>query len=156
MSDSAKVLVVFCEGAHDVSFLSQVFKHCLAFKRTSLKLSEFPAPFDGLFRSSVARHVAEDLSLDMARKFFLPDQVLKKDQQWVLLDEPALGDTETSIDSVDYLFTYDIDEKDVNYRVNKVQKSFAEIDGESFIDSHFRPSKYSDYGYISHNKAVFV
>lgn len=178
MTENVKTRVVFCEGAHDVSFISQVFKHCLGFKRnTSLKLAEFPAPFNQLFQASVKHRAVDDLSLDMARKFFLPDQVLCKDRQWVLLFNSG-GDSKTdmlkafladllplirranvfaeeAVTAVDYLFTYDADESGVKNRVDKVRKAFATVDGEIFVEGEFEASK-SEHGYINKDKAVFV
>lgn len=62
MNQGVKVLLVFCEGPHDVAFVSQVIKIFFDFKRVTWKFSEFPAPFNELFRVSVEKHAAQDLT----------------------------------------------------------------------------------------------
>ncbi|MFT4929405.1 MAG: hypothetical protein ACI8WB_005538 [Phenylobacterium sp.] len=179
MNDSEKILVVFCEGAHDVTFVYKIFEHCLAYKSTKLKFSEYPFPFNKLFKSSISHHADKDLSLDMAHKFFLPGRALKKGQQWVLLfnsggdgqvkklkqylakillleDDPEHDDTRAFNDFIDYLFIYDADDIGVGHRVKKAQGDFSQVDDEPFIEGDFAPSQQSEYGYIHNNKAVFV
>lgn len=80
-----KALLVFCEGSHDIAFVQQVLKLCLGFHFVKWKFSEYPSPFNSLFKKSVQDHAAGDLSLDMAHKFFLPDSVLQKSEHLVLL-----------------------------------------------------------------------
>lgn len=42
MSDVVRGLVVFCEGPHDIAFVSKALKYCLGFKRNQeLTLNEF-------------------------------------------------------------------------------------------------------------------
>jgi len=59
-----------------------MLKHCLGFTRVEWKFSEFPAPFDSLFRTSVKKHAAQDLSFDMAYEFFLSDLMLYTLMPW--------------------------------------------------------------------------
>jgi hypothetical protein len=46
MSNEVSVLLAFCEGQHDVAFVSNVMKHFFGFKREKWKFSEYPAPFN--------------------------------------------------------------------------------------------------------------
>ena len=86
-----KTLIVFCEGPDDLSFVKNILKNCFeatdAIGKTGkgLLFSEYPSPFNSLFRVSVDKHAAQDLSLDMAHKFFLPDKTLVKDDNMILL-----------------------------------------------------------------------
>lgn len=179
MSDEVKILVIFCEGAHDVTFVYKMFENCLSFKSSKLKFSEYPFPFNKLFNSSIRNHADKDLSLDMAHKFFLPGRVLIKGQQWVLLfnaggdgqikrlqaylsaillleDDPEYDNSQKFDDFIDFLFVYDADQIGVEKRVKKTKKDFEQIDGDSFIAGDFKSSQRSQYGYIYDNKAVFV
>ncbi|MCP4135130.1 MAG: hypothetical protein GY754_29440 [bacterium] len=74
--EEVKALLVFCEGAHDVAFCRLVFKYYYNIKKIDWKFSEYPAPFNQLFKASVEKHSLKDLSLDMAKKFFLPNWTL--------------------------------------------------------------------------------
>lgn len=76
MTREVNALLVFCEGPRDAAFARRVFKHCLGFTKVEWKCSEYPTPFNSLFRASVEKHAARYLSLDMAHKFFLLDYVL--------------------------------------------------------------------------------
>jgi hypothetical protein len=76
MIGEVTALLAFCEGPHDVAFVRRVLRHNLGFEKVEWRFSEFPAPFNSLFKSSMNRHAARDLSLDMAHKFYLPDHVL--------------------------------------------------------------------------------
>jgi len=44
--------------------------------------SEYPAPFNQLFKTSMENHAAPDMSLDMAHKFFLPDKILYNEEMF--------------------------------------------------------------------------
>lgn len=175
-------LLVFCEGAHDIAFVQQVLKLCLGFTRTKWKLSEHPAPFDKLFSTSVKNHVAQDLSLDMARKFFLPDSVWQKDKDVILLFNSG-GSTqndkvkallanfltlfykgtafsqsaEIRVNQARYLFLYDADDVGAAAWFNKIKQDFAIIDDESswvFGEWEFLPN--NPFGAIADNKAAYI
>lgn len=80
-----QALLIFCEGPHDAAFTRLTFEKIFNYQRKTLCFSEFPYPFNAIFKKSVQDHVADDLRLDMARKFFLPDHVLKKDNKLLLI-----------------------------------------------------------------------
>ncbi|MBI6911636.1 hypothetical protein [Pseudomonas palleroniana] len=85
MSENYEALLVFCEGPHDAAFVQLILKTINGYSQEAYKFSEFPFPFSALFGKTVQDYVAEDLRLDMARKFFLPDHVLRKDKKLVLI-----------------------------------------------------------------------
>ena len=77
--------LLFCEGPHDVAFLNRVLKTQLGFRHEALQLSALPYPLSNVLKQSFQQRAAEDLRLDLAKKFFLPDQVLARDGVMVLL-----------------------------------------------------------------------
>jgi len=79
MTRDVTALLAFCEGSHDVAFVRRVLRSCLNFEKVDWRFSEFPSPLNSLFKANVNRHAAQDLSLDMAHKFYLPDHVLRRD-----------------------------------------------------------------------------
>lgn len=79
MTQEVTALLAFCEGTHDLAFVRRVLRSRLGFEKVDWQFSEFPAPVNSLFRQNVERHAAQDLSLDMAHKFYLPDHVLRRD-----------------------------------------------------------------------------
>lgn len=158
--NKTKALMVFCEGAHDIGFLYQVFKLGLNAKIAKgeggdgLKFSEYPAPLNNLFATSVAKHAAMDLSLDMAHKFFLPDRTLEKDDWHIFLFNSGgkdksdnikyfirefltlyntasvfPGSAKSIISEVKYLFFYDADNKGPNDVAAWMQRNFSSIEG---------------------------
>lgn len=84
-SKPVRTLFLFCEGPHDIEFVSKVMKHCLSFSKVEWKFSEYPAPLNKIFRKSVNDHAAQDMTRNMAYKFFLPDRIYVKENLVVLL-----------------------------------------------------------------------
>jgi hypothetical protein len=80
-----KAILVFCEGSHDIAFVQKVLTLCLGFKKRRWKFSEYPSPFNLLFKMSVQDHASGDLRLEIAHDFFLPNSVLQKAEHLVLL-----------------------------------------------------------------------
>jgi hypothetical protein len=62
-----------------------MFKHCFDMSQMSWKFSEYPAPFNQLFKTSMENHAAQDMSLDMAHKSFLPDKTLYNEERKLLV-----------------------------------------------------------------------
>ena len=175
-----KALLVFCEGSHDVVFVQQVLKICLDFNKVKWKFSEHPAPFNALFKASVKNHAADDLSLDMAHKFFLPDSVLQKDD-WVILLFNSGGSSKTVkvkellskfltlynssfpegaksiVTQAKYLFLYDADSIGTAAWFNKIKLDFAAIDDEPawFFDT-LTVLPDNPFGAIANDKAAYI
>jgi hypothetical protein len=175
-------LLVFCEGAHDIAFVQQVLKVCLGFTRTQWKFSEHPAPFNQLFSTSVKNYAAQDLSLDMARKFFLPDSVWQKDQDMILLFNSG-GSTQVAkvkellgkfltlfkqcqvfpgqatavVRQASYLFLYDADDVGATAWFEKIKQNFAVIDDEpSWVFGEWDVLPNNPFGAVAGDKAAYI
>jgi hypothetical protein len=176
-----KALLIFCEGSHDVTFVGQVFKRCLGFQKVEWKFSDYPAPFNALFKTSVQNYAAKDLSLDMADKFFLPDCVFKKEDNLILVFNAGGGSQVDKIKKLlknfltlfvqsaifpdnaadivkeaNYLFLYDADHIGTTTLFNKIKQDFNSIDDEttwSFADWNFLNNS---FGAIAENKAAYI
>lgn len=77
--------LMFCEGPHDAAFVSRLLKLELGFKQLKLKLSELPYPLANVLKTSFQNRASEDLRLDLARKFFLPEYVFARESTLVLV-----------------------------------------------------------------------
>lgn len=180
---SVEALIVFCEGPHDVAFMDKVLRHCLAFERVrEWTFSDYPSPLHTLFSQSVQRHAQQDLSLDMAHKFFLPDRVYQKDQQVVLLfnsggktkhaqvstwlaqfqellalaESANYGEDRHYIEKACYLFLYDADEDGLEGTCTDSQKWFAEINGEPWLSEWQICPDYPFAALSGNDKALYV
>jgi hypothetical protein len=174
-------LLVFCEGPHDVAFVRRVLKHCLGFERVEWKFSEFPSPFNNLFKTSVSNHAARDLSLDMAHKFLLPDRVLERDGVVALVFNsggktkrqtivefissflPLFKNAATFPDQADavvtqarFLFLYDADAEGVAKIREDVKKTFASIADEPWLVDDWQIDANDPAGAISAEKGVYI
>jgi hypothetical protein len=78
MTEWSNVHLLFCEGPHDAAFLNRLLKNHLGFKKIELKLSELPYPIRNVLQQSFKTRAAEDLRLDLAKKFFLPDFLVER------------------------------------------------------------------------------
>ncbi|MBF0181753.1 MAG: hypothetical protein HQM03_17175 [Magnetococcales bacterium] len=179
MSDEVNVLLIFCEGPHDSAFVKMVFDLIMGFGNKKLKFSEMPSPFDKLFKTAVQMHAAQDMSLDMSHKFFLPDTVLSKEYQMVFIYNCGGKDKYESIrnllsgyislfeqkhifsqgaekiaQSIKYLFLYDIDADGVAAIAERLKIEFYRIGEKEFISGAWKDSN-SVYGRIAEDKAFF-
>lgn len=77
--------LMFCEGPHDAAVLNRLLKTQLGFKQQPLKLSELPYPLSNVMQTSFKTRASEDLRLDLAKKFFLPDYVSARDSVLTLI-----------------------------------------------------------------------
>jgi hypothetical protein len=180
MSSSVKALLIFCEGPHDAAFVRMVFKKILGFRIEKLKFSEMPSPFNALFSTAVQNHAAQDMSLDMTHKFFLPDSVLRKNEEMAfifncggktqydkvrdllsdyipLIEQAAIfpNGAEEIVDSVRYLFLYDSDADGLDHTIDNISREFQKVDEKDFVVDAWIDTK-SEFGRISNDKAVFV
>ncbi len=85
MPQWSKAHLMFCEGPHDAAFVSHLLKRELDFKQEKLKLSELPYPLANVLKTSFQNRASEDLRLDLARRFFLPEYVLVRESTLVLV-----------------------------------------------------------------------
>jgi hypothetical protein len=162
--DGINALLVFCEGPHDVAFCRLMFKYCFDMNQISWKFSEYPAPFNQLFKTSMENHAAQDMSLDMAHKFFLPDRTLYNDDRKLLVllfntggkgktDNPKKflkdflpqfenrevfsGEAKKIVNNCSYLFLYDRDHKEPDEVFSWCQNEFSQIGDDIFIGEDF-------------------
>jgi len=183
VSTATKVLIVFCEGPHDIAFVGKVMRHCLGFEKVGWKFSEYPSPLDKLFRTSVERHAQQDLSLDMAHKFFLPDAVFERENHVVLLfnsggktqadkvstllsellDFLELAESATYdenplfIGEARYLFLYDADDWGLDKTCQKAQEWFTQIGDRVWLETEWQVDE--NYPFAAMNgssKALYV
>jgi hypothetical protein len=85
MAQWSSVHLMFCEGPHDAAFLNRLLKKQLGFAQIGLKLSELPYPLANVFQQSFKTRVAEDMRLDLAKKFFLPDFMVERGRALVMV-----------------------------------------------------------------------
>ena len=177
-----KALLVFCEGSHDIAFVQQVLKLCLGFHFVKWKFSEYPSPFNSLFKKSVQDHAAGDLSLDMAHKFFLPDNVLQKSEHLVLLfnsggssqtekvklllkgflslldQSTVFPDNSTAIvTQAKYLFVYDADHNGTAQLFKEIKENFESIDEQpTWSFNNLIVLSHNHFAAIADDKAAYI
>lgn len=177
---NVNALLVFCEGPHDVAYVRIVLSKLMGFAKIVIPFSELPSPFNSLFKMTVTNHAVDDLSLDMAHKFFLPDSVLKKDEHFILLFNsggktqyekirtllsdylPIFPNAQTFaqgaqevVGSVRYLFLYDADAEGLDGVLNNVKTEFSKVNGIDFLTDGWVEIS-SQFGKRAGDKAVFV
>jgi hypothetical protein len=77
--------LMYCEGPHDVAFVAHLLKRELGFSQQLLKLSELPYPLANVLKTRFLNRASEDLRLDLAKRFFLPETVIARGSTLVLL-----------------------------------------------------------------------
>lgn len=181
MTDNVKALLVFCEGPHDVAFVRMVLRKLMEFEKLEQTFNKLPSPFHKLFEQSIKNHVALDLSLDMAHKFFLPDSLLRKEDHLILLfncggkyqfdkikilladylqlfpiaREHAEGATEV-VSTFHYLFLFDADAEGLAGALQNVRRNLSNIDEFDFLTEDWLESPITKFGKTAGDKAVFV
>lgn len=85
MSAWSHAHLMFCEGPHDAAFLNRVLKKQLDFEAVQLLVSQLPYPIGNVLKQSFKNRAAEDLRLDLAKKFFMPDYLLQQGGTLVLV-----------------------------------------------------------------------
>lgn len=85
MAHWSSVHLMFCEGPHDAAFLNRLLKTQLGFTKTELKLSDLPYPISNVLQQSFKTRAADDLRLDLAKKFFLPDYLVAREAALVMV-----------------------------------------------------------------------
>lgn len=180
--EEKKALLVFCEGAHDVAFVRQVFKLFFGIDKVEWKFSQYPSPFNSLFQTNVEKHAARDLSLDMAYKFFLPDWTLAKDDRLILLFNSGgktaykervkafLGDflplfskakvfdngAASFVNESKYLFLFDADHHSPQDVISKAKDDLSAIGNTDWRMDAIRIPENDAFGGISTDKAFYI
>lgn len=60
MTREVTALLVFCEGKHEVAFMHRLLRKCLGFGDVRTSFSEYPSPFNQIFKENVERHMRSD------------------------------------------------------------------------------------------------
>jgi hypothetical protein len=153
-----KSTLIFCEGPHDVALVSLIFKTMFNATEFRDNFSQLPFPFSNIFQTALQKHAKLELSLDMAHKFFLPDKILTKDNNYIIIfnsggknrgdkikpliqnlwELTSTGDVFTSdsdnlIKDHKYLFIYDADHNDQDFTLNEISREFNLIDNTPWI-----------------------
>lgn len=182
---NTKALMVFCEGPHDVAFCRLVFRKLFRAEKFEHIFAEFPAPLNNLFRASLERHLLQDMSVDMAHKFFLPDSVLKlvaDNCEWLILlfncggkdriDNPKgfledylelfaqartfPEDAARVIADSRYLLLYDVDDQQPQQVIEKFSRDFASIGDQLWISGTIPMIDGFSNAAISDDKGVYI
>lgn len=85
MAEYDQMHLMFCEGPHDAAFVGRLLTKILDFKKMQLNLNRIPYPIGSVLVQSMKTRAAEDLRLDLAKKFFLPDYCLSLDRVLVFI-----------------------------------------------------------------------
>lgn len=89
MDQKKKIVVVACEGQHDISFIARIL-YTLGFKTDSRKIRDFPFPFNNLFSGIAGKLVLSDRSLGyQSVNYLLPSVALESDGNIVFLHNLA-------------------------------------------------------------------
>ena len=178
--------LIFCEGPHDIAFIRLVLSRCFGFGSVSWKFSEYPAPFNLLFPTKMEQHAGLDLRLDFAHKFFLPDKVLKKDNQLMflfniggasfrneesedkvkmflsefltLLSSKAVfpGNAAAMVGDVQYLFTFDADHLGVDKVRRDVLEKLRMIDNKPWFDGDLKTFPDNPFAAECGKKGIYI
>ncbi len=176
-------LFLFCEGPHDVAFCYLVLKYYFKLSTVQQKFSQYPAPLHTMLPHNLGKHIAKDLTLDMAHKFFLPDRTLTDDNDEIFvllfniggkqkLENPQqflsdflplynevevfATDTDRLLKDMYYLFLFDADHETKESVFTTCHNSLKQINGIDFIDEAFAPFAGNDCAAMSANKAVYI
>ena len=74
---ATNIITVFCEGPHDVAFLSKILKAAGYRSNDACKIGDFPFPFNDLIQTEAQKSKIEDLNLQELRRTLLPSATLK-------------------------------------------------------------------------------
>lgn len=77
------IITVFCEGAHDVAFLTKILKADTFLSNDKLKIGEFPFPYSHLLETEAKRSNVNDLNLQEIRNTLMPSATLLKDKNFL-------------------------------------------------------------------------
>lgn len=162
-----KVIAIFCEGQHDVAFISRILKFNGFISNGSLKISEYPSPINNLFKTEIIKSNLQDINIQNARDILIPSSSIRRDDNFVLLYSLG-GDSkkrfrqkllseyfelipkpnEISALPLDVklsiLYFFDADEKGVDLRINELNDEIYEILGIKPFSSHKEVFNYND------------
>lgn len=77
------IITVFCEGLHDVAFLTKILKADTFLSNDKLKIGEFPLPYSNLLETEAKKSNVNDLNLQELRNTLMPSATLQKDDNFL-------------------------------------------------------------------------
>jgi hypothetical protein len=80
-----QIITVLCEGPHDVAFICRILKSIGYKSNESVKIGEYPKPFDSLLTREATKTDVEQLNLTELRRNLLPSNVLLREEIHVFL-----------------------------------------------------------------------
>ncbi|WP_397298737.1 DUF3226 domain-containing protein [Nonlabens ulvanivorans] len=144
------IIIVLCEGPHDVAFLTKILKYNDFKSYENLGLKDYPIPMNSLMVQGVQKSNYQDLNLHMVRQTTLPSSILKKGVNSLFLYSMG-GDSKKEIrqsllkelvsflpqdgkiqilpaDSVlNIVYFFDADDKGISNRLHEVQQEIKEV-----------------------------
>ncbi|MCK0125753.1 hypothetical protein MWU76_15285 [Gelidibacter sp. F2691] len=143
------IVIVACEGPHDVAFLSKILKADNYKSYENLSLNEYPIPMNSLLLREVEKTNFKELNLHTVRHSLLPGTVLKKEsnilflyalggdskvslRKNILIELLAFLPKEGKIDilngnTVNLIYFFDADDKGVDLRMQEISKEINEV-----------------------------
>jgi len=80
----SKIIVVFCEGSHDVAFLSRLLKTVCYETYHDVKIKNYPSPLNGIFEGSLKNLEFAELKINEVSSKSIPKKILRRDDNVVL------------------------------------------------------------------------
>ena len=142
MNEKNKVVIVACEGQHDISFITRIL-HTAGFRTDTRKIKEFPMPFNSLFTGIASKMILDDRKLGyQSPNFLLPSVALVAEGKIIFLHNlngdgrsperaqllasygSLVGEDDFSKDfnyEFRFLFFFDADEHGVQTRLTEMQ-----------------------------------
>src|SRR5690554_739596 len=77
------IVTIFCEGSHDVAFLTKILKSGAFKSNDRLKIGEFPLPYSQLLETEAKKSNVIDLNLQELRNTIMPSATLQKDDNFL-------------------------------------------------------------------------
>lgn len=174
------IITIFCEGPHDVAFLTKILKSGDFKSNDKLKIGKFPPPYSKLLETEAKKSNVIDLNLQELRSTIMPAATLEKDENFLFFyamggdsrkdkRKKLLNDLNSFIPKsksefstlpentvLSVLYFFDADNKGFKTRLVEVGKEINEIIGEieekSFIENGHKISLFED----SLNVGVYI
>ena len=166
------IITIFCEGPHDVAFLTKILKSGAFKSNDKFKIGEFPLPYSLLLETEAKKSNVIDLNLQELRNTIMPSATLQKDDNFLFFyamggdsrkdkRQKLLSDLNSFIPKsksefstlpentiLSVLYFFDADNKGVGNRLIEVGKEMneiiSEIDEKSFIKNAHKVSLFED------------
>ncbi len=78
-----QLITIFCEGPHDVAFLTKILKSGGFKSNDKLKVGEFPLPYSQLLETEAKKSNVIDLNLQELRNTIMPSATLQKEDSFL-------------------------------------------------------------------------